>query len=193
MTFTMLSGPRNILWMIPVLLLVTSFLWKPALVKFLSPHGHLKAQPGAAVQDKSFTLTDVRLSRYENGQPVLALNAARVHSGRQGINSFMLEKVDAVLFDEGKEKAHIAGGEGAYEGEWGILTLVDDVVVAIKNQYELRSDALRYLTRNKTLKTAADVLFQSSKFTVRGTGMSYNLDTGAYRVGGRVICDVRGK
>jgi LPS export ABC transporter protein LptC len=189
----MISGPRNILWMIPLLLLVTSFLWQPALVKFLSPHGHVRAQPGIAVQDKSFTLTDVRLARYRNGLPELTLNAARVRGGRQGIDSFMLEKVDAVLFDEGREKARIAGGEGAYEGQGGILTLVDDVSVSVRNQYELRADALRYLIPYKTLKSGTDVFFQSKKFAVRGNGMSYNLDTGAYRVGGRVVCDVKGR
>ena len=35
----MLKNPRNLLWLIPLVLLVTSPLWKPALTDFLTPRG----------------------------------------------------------------------------------------------------------------------------------------------------------
>lgn len=187
----MLSGPRNLLWVVPLALLVASPVWKPALEDFLTPHGNLKVKTGDAVPDKSFILTDVQLSRYENGQADLELNAARVKSGPSGMDSFHLQKIDALLFADGKEKAHITGGEGFYDGDQQILTLVEDVAVVARNQYELRSEALRYLITYKTVKTAAEIYFTSKDFTVRGTGMSYNLDSGAYRVGGRVVGEVK--
>jgi len=187
----MLSGPRNLLWIVPLALLVTSSVWKPAVVEFLAPHGNLKVKTGDSVPDKSFILTDVQLSRYEKGQADLVLNAAMVQSGRRGMDSFHLQNVDVLLFAEGKEKAHITGGEGFYDGDKQILTLVEDAAVVVRNQYELRSDALRYLITYKTVKTAAEIFFKSKDFTVRGTGMSYNLESGAYRVGGRVVCDVK--
>ncbi|MBU4263421.1 MAG: LPS export ABC transporter periplasmic protein LptC [Proteobacteria bacterium] len=187
----MLSGSRNLLWIVPLALLLTSPAWKPGLEEFLSPLGNLKVKPGNSVPDKSFTLTDVQLSRYENGQVDLVLNAAKVRSGRRGMDSLLLSKVDALLFDKGRERAHITGGEGFYDADKRILTLVEDVVVIAKNRYELRADTLRYLIPYKTIKTAAQIFFKSKDITVRGTGMSYNLDSGAYRVGGRVVCDVK--
>ena len=187
----MLSGSRNLLWMVPLALLLTSPAWKPGVEEFLSPHGNLKVKPGNAVLDKSFALTDVQLNRYENGQMDLALNAAKLWSGRRGMDSLFLSKVDALLFDKGRERAHITGGEGFYDGDKQILTLVEDVVVIAKNRYELRADALRYLIPYKTIKTAVEIFFASEDITVRGTGMSYNLENGAYRVGGRVVSDVK--
>ncbi|MBU0910674.1 MAG: LPS export ABC transporter periplasmic protein LptC, partial [Proteobacteria bacterium] len=154
-------------------------------------HGNLKVKTDNPAPDNSFVLTDVRLSRYENGQADLVLNAAKVQSGRRGMDSFMMQKVDALLFDKGKESAHITGGEGFYDGDKQILTLVDDASVVVKNSYDLRADVLRYLISYKTVKTAAEIFFKSRDFTVRGTGMSYNLENGAYRVGGRVVCDVK--
>jgi LPS export ABC transporter protein LptC len=192
----MLSGPRNLLWIIPLTLLVTSPVWKPGVEEFLSPHGHLKVKTGEPVQDNSFILTDVQLSRYENGQADLVLSAARVQSGRRGKDSFHLQNVDATLYAKGRERAHITGGEGFYDDDKQILTLVENAAVVAKNKYELRADALRYLIPYKTVKTAAGIFFKSKDTTVRGTGMSYNLESGAYRVGGRVVCDVneaRGK
>lgn len=187
----MLSGPRNLLWIIPLALLLTSPAWKPGVEEFLSPHGHLKVKTGEPVQDNSFILTDVQLSRYENGQADLELSAARVQSGRRGTDSFHLQNVDATLFAKGKERAHITGGEGFYDGDKQILTMVEDVAVVARNQYELRAEALRYMIPYKTVKTAAEIFFKSKDTTVRGTGMSYNMESGAYRVGGRVVCDVK--
>ena len=187
----MLSGSRNLLWIVPLVLLVTSPVWKPALQEFLSPHGNLKVKTGSPLPDKSFELTEVQLSRYENGQADLVLKADRVQSGRGGTDSLLMSKVDALLFDKGRERAHITGGEGYFDGEKQILTLVEDAAVTTQDNYELRADALRYLITYKTVKTATDIFFKSEDVTVRGTGMSYNLASGAYRVGGRVVCDVR--
>ncbi|RJX35435.1 MAG: LPS export ABC transporter periplasmic protein LptC [Desulfurivibrio sp.] len=192
----LLSGSRNLLWIVPLAMLVTSPVWKPALEEFLSPHGSLKVKSGSQAPDQSFELTEVQLSRYENGQADLVLHAARVQSGRRGADSLQLTKVDALLYDQGRERAHITGGEGFYDGDRQILTIVEDAAVMVKNSYELHADALRYLIPYKTVKTATAISFTSKDFTVHGIGMSYNLANGAYRVGGiggRVVCDVNEK
>lgn len=187
----MLTGSRNLLWGIPLVLLLSSPLWKPALESFLSPHGHLKIKKGESVEDKSFDLTDIQLTRYENGQLDLVLNAGKVQSGQSGMDVLQLVDVNALLMAKGRERAHISGGEGFYDGEKRILTLVDDVKVIVENKYELQADALRYLIDYKTVKTATDIFFKSRDFSVRGSGMSYNLESGAYRVGGRLACKVK--
>lgn len=133
----------------------------------------------------------VRLVRSENGQKEMVLNAAEVDSGLGNMENFYFTGVDIELFDKGESRAHILGGEGHYDAGKQIMTLVDNVTVFAVGKYELRSDVLRYLMPYKTLKTAADVFFQTKGAVVQGGSMSYNLTTGRYRVGERVICDFR--
>ncbi|MBI5559388.1 MAG: LPS export ABC transporter periplasmic protein LptC [Deltaproteobacteria bacterium] len=187
----MMSGLRNLLWLLPLLALAATPLWKPLVTEFLAPHDFLKVTASDAAPDKSILLTGVQLMRYENGLPSMRLDSDRVRSGRAGMDTFLLQGVDVLLFDKGKEQAHIAGGEGFYDVEKGILTLADEVVVGISNRFELRAEALRYLIPYKTLKTATPVSFTSKNGSVSGVGMRYNLDSGEYRVGGPVVCDVQ--
>ncbi len=185
----MLSGSKNFLWLIPLLLLVTSPLWKPVAVRFLSPHGHHSVKISRVQTDSSFKMTGMQLVRSDDGQKDLELHAATVNSGKEGMDNFYLSSVDLRLYDKGKNKAHVLGGEGHYDAKKQIITVIDNVTVYARGEYELRSDVLRYLMPYKTIKTAAAVFFQTKDTSVRGDSMSYNLSTGRYRVGGGVICD----
>lgn len=158
-------------------------------VKFLSPHGRHTSKSNISTVEESFTLTGVELTRSENGETEMILQADQVKSG--GMYDFYFKKIDMLLFDKGEESSHIVGGEGAYDTVSQIFTLVEDVSVYVRDEYELRTDALRYILPYKTLKTAADIVFKSKDATIRGGGMRYNLTTGDYRVGGRVVSDLR--
>ncbi len=160
-------------------------------MRFLVPHGHQSTVKASGPQSTSFSMTGVRLVRSDNGQKEMVLNAAMVDSGSGNLENFYFSSVAIELFDKGESGAQIMGGEGHYDAGKQIMTLVDNVTVFAGEKYELRSDVLRYLMPYKTLKTAADVFFQTKDAVVRGSSMSYNLDTGRYRVGGRVICDLR--
>lgn len=186
----MISGSRNILWLLPLFLLVTSPLWKPSVVDFLAPRGDFDVESVMPVTARSFVMTEVRMDRWLHGEPDMLLAASRVQSGRWDDNDFFLIDIDVRLFADGAEKAHIAGGEGMYEAVQEILTLVDDVTVEVEDEYVLSTDALRYLVKYKTMKTAAGILFETEGAVVRGGNMRYNLESGAYRVGGGVVCDL---
>lgn len=186
----MISGTRNFLWILPLLLLVTSPIWKPLAVGFLSPHSlSLQVQESASSTNEHIQLRGVRLTRSENGQPEMFLRAEEVKSGTGGMDEFYFKNIAVTLLEQGKTNIEIAGGEGHYDAIKEIVTVVDDVSVLVRDEYELYADALRYLAPYKTLKTASDIFFKSKDVSVRGTSMSYNMSTGNYRVGSRVICD----
>ena len=188
----MISGSRNLFWILPLVVIIASPFWKPVVEKFLAPHGFHKASKGASVRDTSFVMTGVQMNRYENGETDMVLNAETVTSGRSDMDGYFFKTVDILLFDKkGQGNTQITGGEGHYDTGQEILTLVDDVAVFVRNEYELRADMLRYLIPYKTVKTAAEIYFKSNEATVRGTSMSYNLINGNYRVGGRVVCDLK--
>ncbi len=187
----MLSGSRNFLWLVPLFLLITSSLWKPVVVRFLVPRGHQTNVKASGPQSTSFSMDGVRLVRSEDGQKQMVMKATRVDSDKGNMENFYFSSVDIKLFEKGASSAHIIGGEGHFDAGKQIMTLVDNVTVFAGDEYELRSDVLRYLMPYKTLKTAADVFFLTKSAIVRGGSMSYNLETGRYRVGGRVVCDLR--
>lgn len=185
----MISGPRNLLWLIPLALLLTSPLWKGPFVRLLMPHGEESA-PVTTPRERTVALTGVELNRYENGKQEMLLAAERVESGRDGLNLLSLAGVDLRLFVEGEPRAHITCGEGSFDTVRRLITLVEDVTVTTSDELELRTDALRYFLNKKTMKTATPVLFQSPRVTLRGIGMMYHFGSGDYRVGGRVVGDM---
>jgi len=135
-------------------------------------------------------MTGVTVTRSENGAPESILSAEKVESGRWDENDYSMKQVDALLFDQGIVKAHVISSEGYYNVSQKILTLIDDVSVTVLDEYELTTQALRYLLPYKVVKTGADILFESRDTRIQGTGMRYNFATGDYRVGGRVHFDI---
>ena len=189
----MISGTRNLLWIIPLFLLLTSPVWKGQFARFLMPGGdrRIEAASATTTRDRSVSLSEVTLSRFDNGLLEMLLTAERVQSERSGMNLLYLEGVDLLLFGQGEKKAHITGGEGSYDTTHNIITMVEDVAVKTSDNLELSTDALRYLITYKTMKTASEIFFTSRRATVRGTGMMYDFESGEYRVGGRVIGDMK--
>ena len=185
-----MASLRNLLWGVPLIMLLTSPLWKPVLIDFLTPRYGFSPVYQEERDQGGFRMKGVQMTRSVNGQPEAILNADKVESGRWGENDYWFEQVDAVLFDKGQLQAHVMGGEGYYDDSRKILTLIEDVSVLVGDTYELRSEALRYLIPYKTVKTGMDIFFKSHDVVIKGTGMWYNFETGDYQVGGRVKFDM---
>lgn len=186
-----MASLRNMLWGVPLILLLTSPLWRPGFIDFLTPRYGFSPvfEDDRAVG--GFTMTGVTLTRSVNGHPEAILSAAKVKSGRWDQNDYWMEKIDALFFDKGEVQAHVMSGEGYYDVSQKILTLVEGASVMFGDKYELRTEALRYLLSYKTLKTGMDIFFRSQDIIIKGTGMWYNFDTGDYKVGGRVKFDMK--
>jgi LPS export ABC transporter protein LptC len=184
------AASRNFLWIFPLIFLVTGPAWKPFVVAFLLPPESFSPAQTTERTTGGFSMTGVTVTRSAKGAPESILSAEKVESGRWDENDYSMKQVDAQLFDQGKLRAHVISGEGYYDVSQKILTLIDDVSVTVQDEYELTTQALRYLLPYKIVKTGADILFESRDMRIQGKGMRYNLATGDYRVGGRVRFDI---
>jgi len=136
-------------------------------------------------------MKDALLTRFADGRKELVLGAEHVRSENME-GDLHMETVDATFFDDNNQvEARIRGEKGLYEQEKEILTLENQVSVLLKNGWTMKSETLRYLLKEQKVETEAAVLISSDNIQVHGTGMKYDLASGAFQVGGRVVCDVR--
>ena len=183
---------RNLLILLPLLLLVSAPLWRDGVANFLKPRGEfdLKGKSGL-VTTRLFTMKEVRLSQSTKGIKEWDIKAAKVYS--EGADSdIRMDVVDAVFYDKEKPSANISSAEATYDEKKQILTLMDDVHLVTRDGYELRTEVLLYLAEFQKVKTAAKVRLSGEDVDIRGNSLFYDLKTGAFRVGGRVFCDYSG-
>ena len=183
---------RNLLILLPLLLLVSAPLWRDGVTNFLNPRGEfdLKDKSGS-VPTRLFTMEEVFMSQSTKGIKEWDIKAAKVYS--EGSDSdIRLDVVDAVFYDKEKPDANISSAEAVYDEKKQILTLMDNVHLVTRDGYELRTEVLCYLAEFQKVKTAAKVRLSGEDIDIRGKSLFYDLKTGAFRVGGRVYCDYSG-
>lgn len=177
---------RVLLLLIPLLLTLAAPLWWPAAADFLSPPGGVEEGPAQGANTRQFAMEGVRFSQSRGGRPEWRINAARlVTAGKRG-NEMHLEEVNAVLQREGTDRVHITSDKGIYDSQAQLLTLIDHVLVRMRNGYVLHTDVLRYSEKESKVETQAPVRLVGQDLTINGRGMTYDLKTGSYTVGGRV-------
>ena len=184
-------GSRNTVWLLPLAFIVASPLWWSPVTRFLTPRYDFFSQGPAIPAARTFLMKDALLTRFTNGQKELVVESGRVQSEKVD-GDLRMERVEATFFDDKNQvEARVKGKQGLYEQKKEILTLEDHVSVLLKNGWSMKSESLRYLIKKQKVETEAAVLISSDDIQVRGTGMKYNLASGAFQVGGRVVCDVR--
>lgn len=185
-----MSGPRNLLWLLPVLILAISPWWWSLAADFLAPRGTFTTTPDLTqILPKNFVLKDVIFTQSKKGEDELKLYAKTIST--KGDESFLeMQDVNALLYGKDNKPIFISSGEAIYESAKRILTLINDVNVENKEAgYEIKTQALRYLIDFRKIKTAMTVELTGTNATIKGTSMFYDLDSGNFRVGGRVFCD----
>ena len=118
----MLKDPRNLLWLLPLAVLMTLPLWKPFAADFLSPAHKSKEAALHAVPSltgikalNSSDMTGIQFEQSKNGAKEWLLTASRLYS--TGSDSDMqLEDVEALFFGpaEGNEETHIKSLKAGY-------------------------------------------------------------------------------
>jgi LPS export ABC transporter protein LptC len=171
---------HRLAWQLPLLILLTLPLWHGAMTRFLT----LEQSPTTAPlrQDSSFMLEEFVFSEVNHHGDALALKAKRMNS-RDQASGFNLEGIDARRL--GTEPLHITGNSASFDPERQILTILDTVVVETA-KLVVKTEAMRYLVKYETLKSAAEIELHGEGMDLSGTSFMYNLNTGALRVGQRV-------
>lgn len=187
----MMSGARNILWLLPLLLAMSWPAWGGLLVEFLTPRGSFETATASESRGKTFTMEEVLFKQFSQGIEDWRIVTSRL-SSRPGSEDLMqMEAVDAQLFEDGRGKFHIVSRNGAYDMKKQLLTLSDQVRVESTEGYTITSSLLRYDDRQKEITTEEKVIITTDDMVIKGTGLRYNMETGAYRVGGRVDFQVK--
>ncbi|MEN8257991.1 MAG: LPS export ABC transporter periplasmic protein LptC [Thermodesulfobacteriota bacterium] len=183
---------RNKVWILPLLAVMSYPLWKPALSGFLAPRESkiTFAKKTATTDERNLHLYGVTMSQSSGDKLEMVLKADSVATGGAGKNEYFFKEIDCQLYDDQGLSTLITGGEALLATDKKLITIIDDVhVVTGDEKYRIITDALRYFTQYKVAKTATAVRFWTDGKEICGNSMMYNLRTGAFRVGGGVICD----
>jgi LPS export ABC transporter protein LptC len=181
-------GLRNLLWLIPLGLILTNPLWRGAAEEFLTPRGGYDAAAEKAYLEKEqhFIMDDVVLTFYSKGELTWTVKAAEARTGKTD-REIDMTTVHAVYSKKGDDPLTVTSKLGSYHMDDKHLTLIKDVVlVKPVQQEELHTELLHYYDQSKVLISPVDVQIQSPTFDLQGGNMHYDVSTKAYNFGGRV-------
>jgi LPS export ABC transporter protein LptC len=181
---------RNFIWLLPLLVIISGPLWWSTIGDLLKPQYTFDTPaPPSSTQLKIFVMEEVHLVQTRDGRDEFVLKAAKVNSGIHE-DVLELEKVEVRLVDGDGRPTILTGGEAFYQTDQQIITIIDNVRVQTPDGQEMRTEALRYLTKYRKVKTAENVWLAGEKVRIVGGNMFYDLVDGNFRVGGGVKVDL---
>lgn len=189
----MLRNPRNLLWLLPLLLLLTSPIWQPALRDFLRPRGG-DALPATVLdedqQGQRFVMDAVAITMSSGGEVEWDITAAQAYTGEND-KEISLVGVEANYTGGRREQTRITSERGHYDIGASQLTLIDGVVIDQPlSRQRLLTDLLEYSNRNKTVVCPDKVELQGPDFRIRAGRLDYDLARNGYDFSGRVRVDL---
>ncbi|MDR2551252.1 MAG: LPS export ABC transporter periplasmic protein LptC [Desulfobulbus sp.] len=185
----MIKNPRNLLWLLPVLLFVTSPLWRPPLAAFLAPRGGYNpklAQPQEESPIQNFVLESVAITMTSNGKEEWQIDANRAYT--QGDDhEIEMEEVSAMYIGSEREPINIESRKGLYFIDKRHLVLTDHVKVVkpLRNQVML-SERLEYDDADKVLVSPGKVTILAPGMKLNAGRMDYDFSTEGFEFSDRV-------
>ncbi|MCW5198447.1 LPS export ABC transporter periplasmic protein LptC [Desulfobulbus sp. F4] len=185
----MIGSFRNLLWIIPLGLIVSSPLWKGAAAEFFKPRGGYDAAAELASytqERQDFVMENVILTFTSKGELTWTVNAEQARTGKSD-REIDMTTVHAVYSKKGDDPITVNSRKGSYQMEEKHLILTDDVVLVKPVQHEeLHTELLHYDDQSKQLISPEAVQINGPTFNLRGSKMEYDVSTKAYNFGGRV-------
>jgi LPS export ABC transporter protein LptC len=136
-------------------------------------------------------MQDFVLYQSSKGRVDLKLEADSVTSGDPGTSEYHLQGVRCFLYGDDNQHSVITGGQALFVARQKLITIVDDVVInGNDGEFMLETDALRYFTSYKVMKTATPVVLKRDKIVISGNSLMYNMKTKAFRITGDVQCEL---
>ena len=191
----MLKDPRNLLWIIPLAVVLTLPLWKPLAKDILSPAKRQSAAAAlsfaAKAVERRSSMNGVEFEQSRNGKREWRLSADHLLSAENDPD-MQLEEVRGVFFGVGKgeDETRIRSRQGTYNTATRQITLAGDIVIEDAGGYEMRTDSLSYSAKEKTMRSTAPVIIRGSNIEVRGSRLLYDIGAGKYLLEGNVVCRV---
>lgn len=180
---------RNLIWQLPLLIIVTGPLWWSVVGGLLQPRSTFeKTSTKSNQNEQSFTMENVVLTQNRGGHDELVIKAEKVNSGIHE-DVVHLEGIEARMQRRKGQPATLRGGEAFYHAGHQVVTVLDNVRLRTSDGQEMKTEALRYLTKYRKIKTAEDVRLGNESLKIEGGNLFYDLDSGDFRIGGRVSVD----
>ena len=178
---------RNLVWLIPILMIVTFPLWRLPVASFLTPRG-LEENGVNTGTDKEhdFVMQKVLITQNQAGQKTAEVQARQAFTSDKP-NEFVLVDIDADLFDEQGDMVNIKADSGLYNTETRQLILNKNVVVSRDSQkQQLFTDLLHYYDDKRIIDSPVPTRMVAEGAEISGSSLRYDIVTGQYFVGGRV-------
>lgn len=192
----MMSGFRNILWVLPLTLLLSWPIWGGTATSILAPNGGLASDLAVAVHKTNgkdgagFSMDGVLFSQLKNGVRDWQIQAKRLYAGKDQ-DRMQLETVEAQVFKNTERRFVITGQEGEYNSKTKILVLRKGVNVQAEKGFLVQSETISYDDQARKISTRAPVQITDKKIDIRGKGLDYDMQKDSYDVSGRVKVDIR--
>ncbi len=188
----MMNNPRNLLWMVPLGLLVSSPFWKGYVADFLTPRGGYDATVAEAYtrQSQNFVMDNITITLSSSGRLEWTVTAERAFTGKTDREIGMIE-VDALYTGKGKEPITITSNRGTYLMDDRHLILIDSVVLRKPDSgEELFTDLLHYYDATKMVISPVEVEIRGPRFNLVAGRMDYDLASDAYDFNERVSVEL---
>ena len=184
---------RNIIWLVPLFLLITFPAWRIPLAAFLTPRGGYDPAYANLKKDvHNFTMDKARIQQIHDGRKTAEIRADNARTAEKP-DEYILTGVNTDVFDEEGNLTNIAADKGIYNAVSRHLTLMDNVVVQkTKDKQTLYTELLYYDDEKRTVKCPGDTRLTAEGAEIRGGSLNYTIDKNQYEIGGRVHCLLQG-
>ncbi|HET97546.1 MAG TPA: LPS export ABC transporter periplasmic protein LptC [Desulfurivibrio alkaliphilus] len=187
----MMAGARNLLWLIPLLLLLGWPLYGAGVRWFLAPPPWDEGGAGRSEeQTQRFILDGVRFYQDEAGVRRLRIDTPSLRTDPQS-DKLLLAAIDGALFREEGDDLLFTAARGYYDPSGEMLYLEGDVRLNEAERLRLTTPALSYHGRQRRVSSRAGVEIFAEELTVSGRNLDYDLESGDYILAGNVHFVVR--
>ena len=180
---------RNLVWLIPVLIIVTFPVWRLPVSSFLTPRGLEESSVASGPEkEHDFVMQKVLITQNQAGQKTAEIRARQAYTSDKP-DEFVLVDIDSDLFDEQGDMVNIKAESGIYNTQTRHLILNKNVVVdRVSQQQKLFTDLLHYFDEKRILDSPVATRMIAERAEIKGSSLRYDIVTGQYLVGGRVYC-----
>ena len=184
---------RNTLWLLPLLLILTFPLWKIPVASFLAPRGGFDPQFTKKKSARhNFVISGVTILQSEGETQTANIRATTARTSRRP-HEYILDEVDADIINSQGSLTNVVAKTGNYNFHRKRLKLTKDVVVTNREQnYTMTTDLLYYDGNKLTVYCPGETHLKGDGINIDGSSLGYDINTGIYTVGGRVVCILQG-
>ena len=178
---------RNLVWLIPVLIIVTFPVWQIPISSFLAPRGLEESSVDTGTdKEHDFVMQKVLITQNQAGEKTAEIRARQAYTSDKP-DEFVLVTIDADLFDDQGDMVNIKADSGIYNTQTRHLILNKNVIVTREaDKQQLFTDLLHYYDEKRIIDSPVPTRMVAEGAEIRGSSLRYDIVTGQYLVGGRV-------